>query len=198
MRTAAGAEIIIRRSLLYSSHLSRCSKMNKSTSIRQIRLERRSPAYWRVTFDLPPLNIFGPENIPQLEEVIKSIESDKHVKVVVFDSAVEGFFLTHYDFLAKLEATTSLPWSDRSAASARYAGALEPCSRGVDCFHSRARHRSGKRTCACVRHAFCESRKGHSLTMGSWRRTGAGRWSGGEIAAIDGAGPRFGSVAGCR
>jgi enoyl-CoA hydratase/carnithine racemase len=29
--------------------------------------------------------------------------------VVVFDSAVEGFFLTHYDFLAKLEETTSLP-----------------------------------------------------------------------------------------
>ena len=27
----------------------------------------------------------------------------------MFDSAVEGFFLTHYDFLAKLEATTRLP-----------------------------------------------------------------------------------------
>jgi len=33
----------------------------------QIRLEQRSPAYWRVTFDHPPLNIFGPETIPQLE-----------------------------------------------------------------------------------------------------------------------------------
>ena len=29
--------------------------------------------------------------------------------MVVFDSAVEGYFLTHYDFLAKLEDTTSLP-----------------------------------------------------------------------------------------
>src|SRR6202022_4266367 len=29
--------------------------------------------------------------------------------VVVFDSAVEGFFLTHYNFLAPLEDTTSLP-----------------------------------------------------------------------------------------
>src|SRR6201999_831919 len=29
--------------------------------------------------------------------------------VVVFDSAIEGFFLTHYDFLAKIEDTTSLP-----------------------------------------------------------------------------------------
>ena len=83
--------------------------MSTSKTPRQIRLERRSPAYWRVTFDIPPLNIFGPENIPQLEEVIKSIESDKHVKVVVFDSAVEGFFLTHYNFLAKLEASASIP-----------------------------------------------------------------------------------------
>lgn len=75
---------------------------------RQIRLERRSPFYWRVTFDHPPLNIFGPETIPQLNEVITALESDALVKVVVFDSAVEGFFLTHYDFLAKPEATTSL------------------------------------------------------------------------------------------
>ena len=29
--------------------------------------------------------------------------------MVVFDSAIEGFFLTHYDFLAKVEDTTSLP-----------------------------------------------------------------------------------------
>jgi hypothetical protein len=27
----------------------------------------------------------------------------------VFDSAIPGFFLTHYDFLAKIEDTTSLP-----------------------------------------------------------------------------------------
>lgn len=76
---------------------------------KQIYLTRRSPHYWRVTFDHPPLNIFGPEAIPQLNEIITELETDKHVTVVVFDSAVEGFFLTHYDFLAKPEETTSLP-----------------------------------------------------------------------------------------
>lgn len=75
----------------------------------RIRLEQHSPTYWRVTFDIPPLNIFGPKNVPQLNEVITALETDEHVKVVVFDSAVEGFFLTHYDFLAKLEDSTSLP-----------------------------------------------------------------------------------------
>jgi len=79
------------------------------TSGEQIYLTRRSLHYWRVTFDHPPLNIFGPDTIPQLNEIITALETDKHVKVVVFDSAVQGFFLTHYDFLAKLEETTSLP-----------------------------------------------------------------------------------------
>jgi enoyl-CoA hydratase/carnithine racemase len=80
-----------------------------ATSIKQIHLTRRSPQYWRVTLDHPPLNIFGPTTIPQLNEVITAIETDEHVKVVVFDSAVEGFFMTHYDFLAPVEDTTRLP-----------------------------------------------------------------------------------------
>src|SRR5213596_3326214 len=77
-------------------------------SDKQILLTRRSPAYWRVTINHPPLNIFGPDTIPQLNDAITAIETDEQVKVVVFDSAIEGFFLTHYDFLAKLEDTTRL------------------------------------------------------------------------------------------
>src|SRR5437667_717640 len=73
--------------------------MTKTT---EIRLARRSPEYWRVTIDHPPLNIFGPEMLPQVNEIISAIETDEQVKVVVFDSAVEGFFLIHLDFLAKL------------------------------------------------------------------------------------------------
>jgi enoyl-CoA hydratase/carnithine racemase len=76
---------------------------------RQIRLARPSPHYWRVILDHPPLNIFGPDAIPQLNEVITALETDAQVKVVVIDSAVEGFFLTHYDFVANLEDTTKLP-----------------------------------------------------------------------------------------
>jgi enoyl-CoA hydratase/carnithine racemase len=84
--------------------------MQTETQMRkQIHLTQRSPNYWRVTIDHPPLNIFGPDTIPQLDEVITAIETDEDVKVVVFDSAVEGFFLTHYDFLAPVEDTTRLP-----------------------------------------------------------------------------------------
>jgi enoyl-CoA hydratase/carnithine racemase len=83
--------------------------MTKPASIEQIRLDPVSPAYWRVTFCHPPLNIFGPETTPQLNAIVGAIERDPDVKVVVFDSVVEGFFLTHYNFLAKLEDSTSLP-----------------------------------------------------------------------------------------
>ena len=83
--------------------------MSETTNTKQILLTRRSPAYWRVTINHPPLNIFGPDTIPQLDEVITELETDEQVKVVVFDSAIDGFFLTHYDFLAKIEDTTSLP-----------------------------------------------------------------------------------------
>jgi len=78
-------------------------------NFKRLRLERRSPTNWRVTFDHPPLNIFGAETIPELEAIVTELETDPHVKVVIFDSAVEGFFLTHYDFTGVLEDTTSLP-----------------------------------------------------------------------------------------
>jgi len=75
---------------------------------KRVFLTKHSAAYWRVTFNHPPLNIFGPKTIPQLNEIITAVESDEQLKVVVFDSAIDGFFLTHYDFLAKIEETTSL------------------------------------------------------------------------------------------
>jgi enoyl-CoA hydratase/carnithine racemase len=77
--------------------------------VQQVRVERRTPAYWRVTFDNPPFNIFGPDTIPELDAVITEIENDPDLRVVVFDSAVPGFFLTHYDFVPTLSVSTGLP-----------------------------------------------------------------------------------------
>jgi enoyl-CoA hydratase/carnithine racemase len=75
----------------------------------ELRLERLTPEYWRVTLDNPPFNIFGPKTIPQLNSIIAQIETDPKVRVVVFQSAVPGFFLTHYDFVPPLSATTDIP-----------------------------------------------------------------------------------------
>src|SRR5208337_658595 len=75
----------------------------------QLRVTRQSPAYWRVTIDNPPINVMGPEMVQEFQEVIGALEADEDVRVVVFDSAVEDFFLNHSDFLAKLEDLTSMP-----------------------------------------------------------------------------------------
>ena len=83
--------------------------MNATKKTSQIRLSRQSPAYWRVTFDNPPLNLMGPEFVLEFREIMATIETDEDVKVVVFDSAVEGFFLNHSDFIAKLEDLTGIP-----------------------------------------------------------------------------------------
>nr|WP_216369863.1 enoyl-CoA hydratase/isomerase family protein [Ramlibacter montanisoli] len=75
----------------------------------QVRLTRVTAEYWRVTFHNPPFNIYGPNTMPQLNKVVTAMETDPHVKVVVFDSDVPGFFLTHYDFVPPLTDTTRLP-----------------------------------------------------------------------------------------
>jgi enoyl-CoA hydratase/carnithine racemase len=75
----------------------------------QLRLTRCSPGYCRVTFDNPPLNLMGPEFVVEFRKILTGLEADEQVKVVVFDSAVEGFFLNHSDFRAKLEDLTGIP-----------------------------------------------------------------------------------------
>jgi enoyl-CoA hydratase/carnithine racemase len=84
-------------------------KTNEELPMSTIQTTKHSEQYWRVTFNIPPINIFGPSNLPQLEAVVSSLETDDRVKVVVFDSAIDGFFLTHYDFLAPLEESTKVP-----------------------------------------------------------------------------------------
>src|SRR3982751_1250808 len=83
--------------------------VNAATKPAQVRLTRRSPAYWRVTIDNPPVNVMGPEMVRQFQGVINAIEADEDVRVVVFDSAVDDYFLNHSDFLARLEDLTAMP-----------------------------------------------------------------------------------------
>jgi enoyl-CoA hydratase/carnithine racemase len=83
--------------------------MMAATNSIQLRVARPSPAYWRVTIDNPPINVMGPEMVTQFQKVIDDLENDEQVRVVVFDSAVERYFLNHSDFFAKLEDLTGMP-----------------------------------------------------------------------------------------
>lgn len=83
--------------------------MNDSQPSAQLRITRRTPAYWRVTIDNPPINVMGPPMVKDFQHVIEAIEGDEQVRVVVFDSAVDGYFLNHSDFNARFEDLTSMP-----------------------------------------------------------------------------------------
>lgn len=75
----------------------------------QIRLNRVSDAYWRIALDNPPLNLMGPGLILQFRDIVDLLETDEHVKVVVLESAVPGYFLNHSDFNVNLDQLTNIP-----------------------------------------------------------------------------------------
>jgi enoyl-CoA hydratase/carnithine racemase len=83
--------------------------MHAKTEKAQIRITRSSNAYWRIMFDNPPLNVMGPQFVREMKEIIAAIEADEELRVVVFESAVEGFFLNHSDFYADMKDLTNMP-----------------------------------------------------------------------------------------
>lgn len=66
------------------------------------------PAYWRITLDNPPLNLFDPDMRGGFRKLIDEMEADTDLKVVVFDTANPDFFMAHVD-LARLNETDDVP-----------------------------------------------------------------------------------------
>jgi hypothetical protein len=57
------------------------NRPERSSATADIRLERRLPTYWRVTIDMPPVNIFGPKHLPLLNDIISaSLPADLEIK----------------------------------------------------------------------------------------------------------------------
>jgi enoyl-CoA hydratase/carnithine racemase len=78
-----------------------------------VRAERLSPAYWRVTFDNAPLNLYDPDVEASLAGIVDQLEADPDVKVVVFDSALPEFFMAHLDLRRIPEFGDGMPtWFD--------------------------------------------------------------------------------------
>lgn len=72
--------------------------MNDST----IAFERLSPQMGRVTFANPPVNLVVGETVSALAELVRELSSDDDLRVVVFRSGVDDFFINHFD-LARLD-----------------------------------------------------------------------------------------------
>ena len=69
----------------------------KAAAWTHLKVDRRRPNYWRITFDHPPINTITATTVAELAELVGLIEEDPHLNVVVFDSANPDFYLAHYD-----------------------------------------------------------------------------------------------------
>lgn len=100
-----------------------------------------SPAYWRATFNNPPINLFDPETFAALRLLMDDLEQDGNVQVIVFDSANPDFFIAHYDMVRgreELDIPGAAPISDFPNFASRLANShvvsiaeIRGCVRGI-------------------------------------------------------------------
>jgi enoyl-CoA hydratase/carnithine racemase len=83
--------------------------MSSTTVAGRIKHVRVTPSYRRIVLDNPPLNLTDADIVLEFRKIVTMLENDDSVKVVVFESAVEGFFLNHSDFLAEADDLTNIP-----------------------------------------------------------------------------------------
>ena len=65
-----------------------------------ITLERPTPRIARVTFANPPANLIVSETVTRLDEILRELDDDPDIQVVVFTSGVPDFFFNHFDLAA--------------------------------------------------------------------------------------------------
>jgi enoyl-CoA hydratase/carnithine racemase len=69
--------------------------MNESAP--HLRVIEETPAYWRVVFDNPPLNIMDADMFEGLQELLSRMDASPSLRVVVFESANPEFYLAHFE-----------------------------------------------------------------------------------------------------
>src|SRR5690349_1132821 len=83
-----------------------------------IKLTQHNAGFWEATIDAPPFNIFGPELLTGLEELVRRMKTAPQLRVLVINSAIPDFFIAHFDvirgseILSRKTASGLLPWFD--------------------------------------------------------------------------------------
>ena len=72
-----------------------------SKSAAHVRVTEVTSAYWRVVFDYPPFNIVDATIFEGLQDLLLRMGASPSLRVVVFESAIPDFYLSHFDLTGK-------------------------------------------------------------------------------------------------
>jgi enoyl-CoA hydratase/carnithine racemase len=61
-----------------------------------------TPGYWRAIFDYPPFNVVDGDVFQALHDLLVRMETTQTLRVVVFESALPEFYLSHFDLTGRL------------------------------------------------------------------------------------------------
>src|ERR1700746_267249 len=78
-----------------------------------IRVIEETPRYWRAVFDYPPFNVVDGDVFKALQDLLVRMETTESLRVVVFESAIPDFYLSHFDLTGKLGNITTAVGASR-------------------------------------------------------------------------------------
>jgi enoyl-CoA hydratase/carnithine racemase len=65
----------------------------------RLTITKITPAYWNVSINNPPINLYDPEMFAELNVLLDTLDDDKDVSVIVLESANPDYFVAHFDFV---------------------------------------------------------------------------------------------------
>ena len=72
-----------------------------------LRVIEETPTFWRVVFDYPPFNVVDDNMYGGLQSLLARLDASPSVRVIVFESAMKDFYLSHFDLTGKLGNITT-------------------------------------------------------------------------------------------
>ena len=67
-----------------------------------MRVIEETPGYWRAIFDYPPFNVVDGDVFQALQDLLVRMETTESLRVIVFESALPDFYLSHFDLTGKI------------------------------------------------------------------------------------------------
>jgi enoyl-CoA hydratase/carnithine racemase len=67
-----------------------------------MRVIEETSGYWRAIFDYPPFNVVDGDVFQALQDLLVRMETTESLRVIVFESALPDFYLSHFDLTGRL------------------------------------------------------------------------------------------------